>query len=170
MYVCTPTVLLSQWIYSKNLSLRFLEKTEVYSSREPLATAFSWASQHTALFYMLLSNTQQIHDHSLRPGAHFQSCEEDAHQTHTFPSAPFPPLHTQDITQHLPHCAWSHFFFKQKVWERGQAWHYERHLHSMRREIQKQEGIRLSLCHGCALGTAIYTNTLPLQNRDYTKP
>lgn len=58
----------SQWIYSKNLSLRFLEETEVYSSPEPLATAFSWTGQHTALFYMLLSNTQQIHDHSLRPG------------------------------------------------------------------------------------------------------
>lgn len=69
---------------------------------------------------------------------------------------------------------------------------YERHLHSMRPETQKQEVTRLNFSQGYTLGkywiccrgaqlhvhihiwssllgTAIYVNTLPLQNGDDTK-
>lgn len=99
----------SQWIYSKNLSLRFLE---------PLATAFSWASQYTALFYKLLLNTQRIHDHSLRPGRRssnthlslclFSASSHSGTSLNTFPTV----LGVIFFKQ------WNH---QQKVWERGQA-------------------------------------------------
>lgn len=99
--------------------------------------------------------------------------QEDAHQIHTFPSASFPPPHTQGHhSTPSPLCLESFFLSSEitnKKYENVDK-HYERHLHSMRTEIQKQEGIRLNLSHGCTLGTAIYTNTLPVQNWDYTKP
>lgn len=134
----------SPWIYSKNLSLRFLEETEVYSSREPLATAFSWTSQHTALFYMLLSNTQQIHEHCLRPGTLQVMPGRRSSNTH-LPLCPFSSSSHSGTSLNTFPTVLGVIFFKQwnhqhKVWERGQAWHYERHLHSMRTEIQKQEG------------------------------
>lgn len=108
----------SQWIYSKNLSLRFLEETEDYSSQEPLATAFSRASQHTALFYMLLLNTQRIHDHSLRPGRRSSN-------TH-LPLCLFPASLHSGTSLNTFSTVLGVIFFKQwnhqqKVWERGQA-------------------------------------------------